>query len=36
MDIINEAFEFEQQNLRSLSTSDRIQISRRAKALVLA
>ncbi len=35
MDIINEALAFEQQKLRSLSTSDRIEISRKAKALVL-
>lgn len=35
MDIINEALEFEQQNLRSLSTSDRIEISRKAKTLIL-
>ena len=35
MDLINEALEFEQQKLRSLSTSDRIKISRKAKALVL-
>ena len=35
MDLINEALEFEQQKLRSLSTSDRIEISRKAKALVL-
>ena len=35
MDIINEALEFEQRKLRSLSTSDRIEISRKAKTLVL-
>ncbi|WP_283635569.1 hypothetical protein [Aquaticitalea lipolytica] len=36
MDIINEALEFEQQKLKSLSTSDRIEISRKAKSLILA
>lgn len=35
MDIINEALEFEQRKLKSLSTSDRIEISRKAKALIL-
>lgn len=35
MDIINEALEFEAQKLRSLSTSDRIEISRKAKSLIL-
>lgn len=35
MDIINEALEFEQTKLRSLSTSDRIEISRKAKNLIL-
>ena len=35
MDIINEALEFEQRKLRSLSTSDRIEISRKAKSLIL-
>ena len=35
MDIINEALEFEQQKLKSLSTSDRIEISRKAKRLIL-
>jgi hypothetical protein len=35
MDLINEALEFEQRKLRSLSTSDRIEISRKAKALIL-
>ena len=34
-DIINEALEFEQLKLRSLSTSDRIEISRKAKTLIL-
>lgn len=36
MDIIKEALEFEQIKLRSLSTSDRIEISRKAKTLILA
>ncbi len=36
MDIINEALEFEQTKLKSLSTSDRIEISRKAKDLILA
>ncbi|APY12668.1 hypothetical protein BWZ22_16200 [Seonamhaeicola sp. S2-3] len=35
MDIINKALEFEQRKLRSLSTSDRVKISREAKALIL-
>ena len=35
MDIINEALEFEQTKLRSLSTSDRVVISRKAKSLIL-
>ena len=35
MDLINEALEFEQRKLKSLSTSDRIEISRKAKALIL-
>ncbi len=35
MDIINEALEFEKTKFRSLSTSDRIEISRKAKALIL-
>ncbi|MCK0188414.1 hypothetical protein [Arenibacter sp. F20364] len=35
MDLINEALEFEQRKLRSLSTSDRIEISRKAKSLIL-
>ena len=34
-EIINEALEFEQIKLRSLSTSDRIEISRKAKTLIL-
>ena len=36
MDIINEALEFEQTKFKSLSTSDRVEISRKAKALILA
>ncbi|HMQ43068.1 hypothetical protein [Mariniflexile maritimum] len=35
MDIIDEALAFEQQKLKSLSTSDRIEISRKAKSLIL-
>ncbi|MBJ7880003.1 hypothetical protein [Gelidibacter salicanalis] len=35
MDIINEALEFEQRKMKSLSTSDRIEISRQAKTLIL-
>ncbi|MCM4164490.1 MULTISPECIES: hypothetical protein [unclassified Arenibacter] len=35
MDLIDEALEFEKRNLKSLSTSDRIEISRKAKALIL-
>ena len=35
MDIINEALEYEQRKLKSLSTSDRVEISRQAKALIL-
>ncbi|MFY0712747.1 hypothetical protein J1D01_03650 [Seonamhaeicola sp. NFXS20] len=35
MDLINKALEFEQRKLRSLSTSDRVKISREAKALIL-
>ncbi|MDX1767027.1 hypothetical protein [Arenibacter troitsensis] len=35
MDLINEALEFEQRKLKSLSTSDRIEISRKAKELIL-
>lgn len=35
MDIINEALEFEQTKLKSLTTSDRIEISRKAKTLIL-
>jgi len=35
MDIIDEALAFEQKKLKSLSTSDRIEISRKAKSLIL-
>lgn len=35
MDIINEALEFEQIKMKSLSTSDRVEISRKAKSLIL-
>lgn len=35
MDIINEALEFEQMKMKSLSTSDRVEISRKAKTLIL-
>lgn len=35
MDIINQALEFEQRKLKSLSTSDRVKISREAKRLIL-
>ncbi len=35
MDIINEALEFEQMKMKSLSTSDRVEISRKAKSLIL-
>jgi hypothetical protein len=35
MDIIEKALEFEQTKLRSLSTSDRVKISRQAKSLIL-
>ena len=35
MEIIKEALEFEQRKLKSLSTSDRIEISRKAKTLIL-
>ncbi|TYB74350.1 hypothetical protein [Bizionia myxarmorum] len=35
MDTIERALEFEQTKLRSLSTSDRIEISREAKQLIL-
>ncbi len=36
MDIINEALEFEQLKMKSLSTSDRVEISRKAKTLILS
>lgn len=36
MKLINEALEFEKTSLKSLSTSDRVKISRRAKELILA
>ncbi len=35
MDLINKALEFEKQKRRSLSTSDRVEISREAKSLIL-
>lgn len=35
MNLINEALEFEQLKLKSLTTSDRIEISRKAKSLIL-
>jgi hypothetical protein len=35
MDLINKALEFEKTSLRSLSTNDRIKLSRQAKALIL-
>lgn len=36
MELINEALEFEKTSLKSLSTSDRVKISRRAKELILS
>jgi hypothetical protein len=36
MDIINKAIKFEQTNLKSLTTSDRVKISREAKSLILS
>lgn len=36
MDLINRALEFEKTKLRSLTTSDRIIISREAKELILS
>ena len=36
MDLINRALEFEKTKLRSLTTSDRIKISREAKELILS
>lgn len=35
MDIINRALEFEQRRMGSLTTSERIEISREAKSLIL-
>ncbi len=35
MELINRALEFEKRKMRSLSTSDRVKISREAKALIL-
>ncbi|HLV39373.1 hypothetical protein [Xanthomarina sp.] len=35
MELIDKALEFEKTSLRSLSTSDRIEISREAKSLIL-
>lgn len=35
MDLIDRAIEFENRKLRSLSTSDRVEISREAKSLIL-
>lgn len=35
MDLINKALEFEKRKMKSLSTSDRVEISREAKALIL-
>ena len=35
MDLIERALEFEQTKMRSLSTSDRVKLSRQAKALIL-
>lgn len=35
MELINRALEFEQRKMKSLSTSDRIKISREAKELIL-
>ncbi|WP_346883598.1 hypothetical protein [uncultured Algibacter sp.] len=35
MDIIDKALEFEKTKMRSLSTSDRVKISREAKSLIL-
>ncbi|WP_400078379.1 hypothetical protein [Winogradskyella sp. R77965] len=35
MDLINRALEFEQEKRKSLSTSDRVRISREAKSLIL-
>lgn len=35
MDLIDKALEFENRKMRSLSTSDRVKLSREAKALIL-
>ena len=35
MDLIDRALEFEKRKMKSLSTSDRVKISREAKALIL-
>lgn len=35
MDLIDRALEFEQRKMRSLSTSDRVALSREAKELIL-
>ncbi|MFT4611207.1 MAG: hypothetical protein ACJA1H_002662 [Glaciecola sp.] len=35
MELINRATEFEKRKMKSLSTSDRVKISREAKALIL-
>lgn len=35
MDLIDRALEFEKRKMRALSTSDRVKISREAKALIL-
>ncbi|MFT5848311.1 hypothetical protein [Psychroserpens sp.] len=35
MDLIKKALEFEKRQMKSLSTSDRVKISREAKALIL-
>jgi len=35
MELIEKALEFEQTKMRSLSTSDRVKLSRQAKALIL-
>lgn len=35
MEVINRALEFEQRKMKSLSTSDRVKISREAKRLIL-
>lgn len=35
MDLIKKALEFEKKKMKSLSTSDRVKLSREAKALIL-